>query len=124
MPKTILIVEDSEICAETLRIALESMAGVQIRIAPSGREALRILGESRGSVAAIVTDLEMPRMTGLDLLTALKADPDLAQIPIFLITGNSDPGLPARALQYGADSFFQKPFSPNEVRRKLEKLLT
>ncbi|MDQ6676505.1 MAG: response regulator [Acidobacteriota bacterium] len=124
MQKTILIVEDSEICAETLRIALETMAGVQVQIASSGREALRILNESPGSVAAIVTDLEMPRMTGLDLLAVLKADPSLAGIPILLITGDSDPGLAARALRCGADSFFHKPYSPNEVRKKLEKLLT
>jgi CheY-like chemotaxis protein len=40
-----------------------------------------------------------------------------------LISGDSDPGLPARALAEGADAFFSKPYSPSAVRRKLEQLI-
>ncbi len=123
MRKTILIVEDSESCAETLSIGLESIVGFEIQVAVSGRDAMRILAESADSVAAIVTDLQMPAMSGLDLLKVVKESPALAGIPIFVISGDSDPGLPARALRCGAHCFFHKPYSPTEVRKRLEGIL-
>jgi CheY-like chemotaxis protein len=44
-------------------------------------------------------------------------------LPILLISGDSDPMLPERALAQGADAFFPKPYSPSAVRKKLEQLL-
>jgi PleD family two-component response regulator len=53
----------------------------------------------------------------------LRAEPGCARLPILLISGDSDPRLPARALARGANAFFGKPYSPSAVRRKLEQLL-
>jgi CheY-like chemotaxis protein len=53
----------------------------------------------------------------------VRAEPRFARLPIVLISGDSDPLLPARALAQGADAFFPKPYSPAAVRRKLEQLL-
>jgi two-component system chemotaxis response regulator CheY len=128
MQRVILIVEDSETCAETLGIALESIHGVATRAVKSPRAAFAALGETGNDIAAIVTDLHMPdRQTpshdGFDLIRRLRAEPRFARIPILLISGDSDPRLPARALAQGADAFFAKPYSPSAVRRKLEQLL-
>jgi len=93
MGRTIVVVEDSFDCAETLQIALESIAGVDIRVVASGQAALEFLARGGEDVAAIVTDLQMPRMSGMDLLTRLKSDPRLRQIPVLIISGDSDPRL-------------------------------
>ena len=57
------------------------------------------------------------------LIRQLRSEPRFARLPILLISGDSDPGLPRRAMGIGADAFFPKPYSPSAVRRKLEQLL-
>jgi len=130
MPRQVLIVEDSENCAETLQIALELIPGVEVRSIPSPRAAIAFLDEAGSEIAAIVTDLHLDLRAvhgglgdGLDLIRKLRADPRFARLPILLISGDTDPRLSERALALGADAFFPKPYSPSAVRRKLEQLL-
>ena len=123
MPRMILIVEDNETCAETLQIALESIPGHQTCVSRSPAAALATALKDGNDIAAIVTDLHLPQSDGFDLIQRLRSEPRFARVPILLISGDSDPGLPARALAQGADAFFGKPYSPAAVRRKLEQLL-
>ncbi|MGA2711734.1 MAG: response regulator [Bryobacteraceae bacterium] len=132
MPKLVLIVEDTETCAETLQIALELIPGVEVRSIHSPRAAIAILNERFNDIAAIVTDLNLDLNgnqsvgslgDGLDLIRLLRAEPRFARLPILLISGDSDPLLSERARAYGADAFFPKPYSPAAVRKKLEQLL-
>jgi CheY-like chemotaxis protein len=127
MSKLVLIVEDSEACAETLQIALELIPGVEVRSIHSSSAAIAILNESSREIAAIVTDLNLAhsvaRGDGLDLIRHVRAEPRFAELPILLISGDSDPLLSERALAHGADAFFPKPYSPSAVRKKLEQLL-
>jgi two-component system chemotaxis response regulator CheY len=121
MSRLILIVEDSETCAETLQIALESIDGLEVGVVSNPHAAIAKLNGAE--IAAIITDLHMPQSDGLDLIRQLRAEPRFSRLPILLISGDSDPSLPARALANGADGFFAKPYSPAAVRRKLEQLL-
>jgi len=127
MSKLVLIVEDSEACAETLQIALELIPEVEVRSIHSSSAAVAILNESSREIAAIVTDLNLAhsvgRGDGLDLIRHVRAEPRFAELPILLISGDSDPLLSERALAHGADAFFPKPYSPSAVRKKLEQLL-
>jgi CheY-like chemotaxis protein len=128
MSKLVLIVEDSEICAEALQIALELIPGIEVRSIHSARAAIKLLRERNGEVAAIVTDLNLAQNAGLpgdglDLIRQLRAEPQFARLPMLLISGDSDPRLSERALAHGADAFFPKPYSPSAVRKKLEQLL-
>jgi CheY-like chemotaxis protein len=123
MAKLVLIVEDSETCAETLLIALESIPGLEPRVLQSPRAAIAAIRDSSNEIAAIVTDLHLPQSDGFDLIRQLRSEPRFARLPIVLISGDSDPLLPARALAQGADAFFPKPYSPAAVRKKLEQLL-
>ncbi len=79
--------------------------------------------EGTGEIAAVVTDLHFPESSGFELIRRLRAEPRYAHVPILLVSGDSDPGLPERALSLGANAFFPKPYSPYEVRKKLEQLL-
>lgn len=121
--KTILIVEDSETCAETLQIALESMPGLNTMVLRSLGGAMAALRNEDNNIAALVTDLHMPRQDGFELIRQLRSEVRYASLPVLLISGDSDPQLPERALALGADAFFSKPYSPAAVRRKLEQLL-
>jgi CheY-like chemotaxis protein len=125
MSKLVLIVEDSETCAETLLIALESLPGVEPRVVPNLRAAIATIQEA-GNVAALVTDLHLGNSAlsdGFDLISQLRAQPRYASLPIVLISGDSDPQLANRAIAQGANAFFPKPYSPAAVRKTLEQLI-
>ena len=122
-PCTVLIVEDSDHNAATLEIAALDIPGVAVRIAASGVEALEILADLRHPVQAVITDLNMPRMDGFELIRRIRADGRSNATPIIVVSADTDPATPQRIESLGADAFFAKPFSPAQVRRKLEQLL-
>jgi CheY-like chemotaxis protein len=124
MPRLVLIVEDSPQVAANLEIALTAVPEVEVRVAGSGVEALGVLDrEPRENVAAVITDLEMPRMDGFELIERLRANPKFAHTPIIVSSGSPDPDSPERARTLGADAYFAKPYSPVALRRKLEQLI-
>jgi CheY-like chemotaxis protein len=119
----VLIVEDSENSAATLEIAFLGIPGVSVRLASSGLEALRILNGDGGGVRAVVTDLNMPRMDGFELIRRIRQNQKLNATPIIVVSADTDPNTPDRIAQLGVSAFFPKPYSPSQVRRKLEQIL-
>ncbi len=71
----------------------------------------------------MVTDLNMPRMDGYELIRRVRADQRLSGMPIIVVSADTDPMTPQRIAALGVEAFFSKPFSPALVRRKLEQLL-
>jgi len=121
--RAVLIVEDSENSAAMLEMAFLGIPDVTVVQAPSGVEALRILDAGVTPVQAVVTDLNMPRVDGFELIRRIRSDQKLRATPIIVISADTDPGTPERVVALGADAFFPKPFSPAQVRRTLEQLL-
>jgi CheY-like chemotaxis protein len=121
--RSVLVVEDSENNAAMLEIALSDIPEITVVVAPSGLEAWRILSGHGASIGAIVTDLNMPRMDGFELIRRIRADGRLAATPVLVVSADTDPSTPRRVAQLGVSAFFAKPFSPAEVRRKLEQIL-
>ena len=119
----VLIVEDSENSAATLEIAFLGIPGIRVRMASSGLEALRILDGDGGGIRAIVTDLNMPRMDGFELIRRIRQNRKLNATPIIVVSADTDPQTPDRIAQLGVSAFFPKPYSPSQVRRKLEQIL-
>ena len=121
--RSVLIVEDSENSAATLEMALLGIPGVSVLLAASGLEALRIINEAGSAVRAIVTDLNMPRMDGFELIRRIRENGPTSTVPIVVVSADTDPDTPERVAQMKVNAFFAKPFSPAQVRRKLEQLL-
>jgi two-component system chemotaxis response regulator CheY len=121
--RSVLIVDDSENAAATLEIALLGIPGLSVTLASSGFEALNILKRPGAEVQLIVTDLNMPRMDGYELIRRLRDDGRYSATPIVVVSADTDPATPRRVAQMGVSAFFSKPFSPAEVRRKLEQIL-
>jgi len=120
--RSVLIVEDSENSAATLEIALLGIPGLSVWLAASGLEALRILDREDG-IDAIVTDLNMPRMDGFELIRRVRQHQRLSATPIIVVSADTDPGTPGRIEALGVEAFFPKPYSPAKVRHKLEQIL-
>jgi CheY-like chemotaxis protein len=107
----------------TLEIAFLRIPGLSVLMASSAMEALRILrGHGRG-VRAIVTDLNMPRMDGFEMIREIRKDDALSSTPIIVVSADTDPRTPERIAQLGVSAFFPKPYSPAQVTRKLEQIL-
>jgi DNA-binding response OmpR family regulator len=122
--RTVVIVEDVESCGSTLEIALGALAGVQIHVMYKSEEAWRYLQHDDGThVCALVTDLHMPGMDGFELIERVRANSHYDRVPIVVISGSADPQTPSLVAKLGANAFFAKPYSPLEVRAKLEQLL-
>jgi len=121
VPITILVVDDAEDCVATLEVALQSMLGVLVCPARTAEEALVRLG---GQLAdAVITDIHLPAMNGLEFIARIRRDPRLRALPVIVVSADADPAAPHAALESGADAYFAKPFSPVTVRKKLEELI-
>lgn len=118
---TVLLVDDADDCLAMLDVALQALPGVIVRSAHSAEEGLEVL--ARGDVSAVITDIRLPAMTGLELIERIRHDPGLRALPIVVVSAETDPDVPRTALESGANAFFPKPFSPAAVRKKLEELI-
>ena len=114
----ILIVDDERDIAESCAFFVER-AGLHATVASSGDAALDLL--DRGRFDLVITDLRMPRMSGLGLLDAIKSrDPD---IEVLLITGYPDIETAVAAIKRGAFDYVTKPFGERELMSRVEKAL-
>jgi CheY-like chemotaxis protein len=123
MLRTVLIVEDAVPCAATLEIAISSIPGVSVLLAPDAEQAFRYLCGEGSAVSAVVTDLNLPSIDGFEFIERLRGDGRWRDLPLVVVSGDTDPRTPQRVLDLGADAYFGKPYSPAQVRRKLEELL-
>src|SRR5258706_5965405 len=114
MIRTVLIVEDTDLCRDALEVALMRLPDVRVRSFERAEEALRWLGENEAS--AVILDLHLPQMDGFELIEAIRSHPLQARLPMVVISGDSDPDTPARVAGLGANAYFTKPYSPAAVR--------
>ncbi len=121
MVRTLLIVEDTDVGRDALELAFMQVPDLVFRSVATAEEALQCLASNE--VCALVTDIHLPRMDGFQLIEAIRAQPRRSQLPILVISGDSDPRTPERLASLGANAYFSKPYSPAEVRHKLEQLI-
>ena len=117
MQSTILIVEDDLALASTLAIALAPLGAVAV--AHDGVQAQAYL-EANAPPAAVVTDLDLPRVDGCQLIVWMRATPALLPVPVLAMSARNEA---AAALQAGANQFILKPFRLEQVRERLQELL-
>ena len=118
----ILVVEDSASMRSYVTTILEGDADVEIVEASTGFEALKTLPHHKFD--AIVTDINMPDINGLELVSFLKNHPVYKTIPILIISTESADADRQRAAALGAEEYVCKPFEASELMEKLRRLLT
>ena len=116
----ILIVEDDTIICELLFSCLEK-AGCRVSVAQSGESALQQIEED--PPAAIILDLNLPGMNGLDVCRVVRQDPWMSKISILMLTGNTEEEDIITGLEVGADDYITKPFSPKLLTARVKALL-
>jgi len=123
MQPSVLIVEDAETCASILEILFSSIPHLKVMTAPNADRAWDLVEKEPDGLRAIVTDLNMPGMDGLEFIERVRSHSLHARVPIIVITGSTDPDTSEQARARGANAVFMKPYSPARVREKLEELL-
>jgi two-component system chemotaxis response regulator CheY len=123
MDPDVLVVDDSAAIRKILNRVLRQtgMAIGTIHEAGDGQEALTLLKEHRPHL--ILTDINMPKMDGLQLLAAIKASEEWRTIPVVMITTEGGETKVAEAVRLGAAGYVRKPFTADQIKEKLVGLL-
>ena len=123
MGKTVLIVDDSNTMRKIVSRSLRQ-AGIDfdtILEAGDGLEALEVLGANH--VDVVLSDINMPNMTGLEFLKAKSEDDAIKDIPVIMISTETGADIIDEAKSYGAKGAIKKPFTPDLINETLGPLL-
>ena len=117
---TILVVDDDPVILKLLEVNFE-MEGFTVLVAHDGEEGIEVARQDRPDV--IVSDIMMPKRSGLELVTELKGDPDTSDIPIILISAKAQNADVRSGLDSGADDYVTKPFETLDLVDRVNRLL-
>ena len=120
MLPTILIADDDPVIQKLLAVNFE-MEGYRVVTASDGAEALERVASDHPDLA--VLDVMMPRVDGLDVVRALRADPATCTMPVILLSAKAQAVDINRGLEAGADMYVTKPFDPAELLDKAAALI-
>lgn len=117
---SVLVVEDSRIQAQILSDKLRQ-AGYVVSKAENGQIGLEMIREQRPTI--VISDIEMPKMTGYELCKAVKSDGELRSIPFILLSTLADAEDIIKGLHCGADNYVTKPYDPDFLIGRVASLL-
>ena len=121
MSATVLVVEDDPVILRLLEVNFE-LEGFGVLLAHDGAEGIEMARTHQPDV--IVSDIMMPHTSGLELLAALRGDPDTKAIPIILLSAKAQTNDLKVGLDAGADDYVTKPFEPLDLVERVNALLS
>lgn len=119
--RMLLIIEDERDVVDLLTLNLRKAGGFTIATAADGASGLE--KARAGKPAFIILDLMLPRMSGLEVCRILKSDPATSHIPIMMLTAKAEEIDRIVGLEFGADDYVTKPFSPREVVLRIQAIM-
>jgi two-component system chemotaxis response regulator CheY len=119
MAFNLLIVDDSNSMRSVVKkiVAMTGLETDRLLEADNGRKALEVLNNNW--VDAVILDINMPEMNGLELLRRMSGDPLMKNIPVVMMTTEASEAHMKTAFELGAKGFIRKPFVPEELRKML-----
>ncbi|MFH2218376.1 MAG: response regulator [Pseudomonadota bacterium] len=120
MTKKMLTVDDSPSVRKLVEFTLKAK-GFQVNSAGDGQEALEIIAKEKFD--AIILDINMPRMNGLEFLHKIRSTDAYASIPVIMLTTEGQDKDKDKAISLGATAYIVKPFKPTQLLSLLEKIL-
>ncbi|MGQ9463640.1 MAG: response regulator transcription factor [Candidatus Fervidibacter sp.] len=118
--KRVLVVEDDPAIIELLRFLLEQ-EGLEVEVAHDGLEALDQLEVSTPDL--VLLDIKLPKLEGTDVLWEMRQNPKWSDIPVVVISVDSSYQTMLQGWRLGVDSYFVKPFDPDELMRVIRRIL-
>src|SRR5947208_6094794 len=119
--RSILIVEDEKDVVDLLTLNLRKAGAFTISTASDGVAGLNKARDERPDF--VILDLMLPKMPGLEVCKILKSDPATRHIPVLMLTARAEEIDRIAGLEFGADDYVTKPFSPREVVLRIKAIL-
>ena len=116
----VLVVDDFATMRRILRGVLKEIGFTKIVEADDGSTALAVLKKDK--VDLIVSDWNMPEVTGLELLKAVRGDESMKNVPFLMVTAEGQKDSVVQAVQAGVDNYVVKPFTADTIKEKLEQI--
>ncbi len=116
----VLVADDDDDIRDLVAFRLDR-AGYEVLRAGDGQQALDLAREHQPDLA--VLDVMMPKLTGYDVTRELRADSATSRIPVILLTARVQEADVARGFEAGADDYVTKPFSPQELKARVQAVL-
>ena len=116
----ILVVDDMATMRRIVKNILKQLGFTKIEEAENGQEGLQKL--QGGTFGFVVSDWNMPVMTGIDMLRAIRADDKLKAIPVLMVTAEAQQANLVEAVQAGVSNYIVKPFTAETMQEKLGKI--
>jgi two-component system, chemotaxis family, chemotaxis protein CheY len=116
--RKVLVVEDSRLIHKMYEVMLQPVILIS---AFNGQEGLEIL-EQNPDVDLVILAVNMPKMTGLEFLTRMRASPQSSRIPVLIVSTDGKDADVARGLQSGASAYLKKPFAREDLLATINRL--
>jgi adenylate cyclase len=117
----ILIVDDNDDNRYTLQLLLESDGHERIETASGGNEAVALINKHKFNL--VLLDMMMPDLNGDEVLRVIKSNPDTREIPVVMISADTDTEKISKCIELGADDYLPKPFNPTILRARIGSAL-
>lgn len=117
----ILVVDDAEMNRELLREILET--DYEVEMAGNGEQALQKLRECQDETAALLLDLHMPDVNGFDVITSMRENGWMDDIPVLIISGENAVEVENRCFELGVADFIHKPFVDSIVKNRVRNTI-
>jgi len=115
-----LIVDDMATMRRIIRSILNQLGYQNVDESEDGKVALQKLKQQKYDF--VITDWNMPNMTGLELVQAIRKDPELKHLPVLMVTAEAKKENVIMALKAGVNNYIVKPFTPATLKQKLEQI--
>ena len=119
--KRVLVVDDSSVMRQIIKKNLRELGFDNITDAEDGAAALKKLGDG-ANIDLVVSDWNMPKMTGIDFLKAMRTDSNLKDIAFIMVTSEADKSKIVEAVQAGVSQYIVKPFNANQLEEKVKAI--
>ncbi len=116
----ILLVDDMATMRRIIRTILAQLGFKNVVEAEDGEVALQKLRE--GNFDFVITDWNMPKMTGLELVQAIRSDEKLKSIPVLMVTAEAKKENVIAAIKAGVNNYIVKPFTPETLKKKIDDI--
>jgi two-component system chemotaxis response regulator CheY len=120
--KKVMVVDDSSVMRQIIKNNLKQLGFEHTNLvdAEDGGQALKKIGEAE--VDLVVSDWNMPKMTGIDLLKAVRSGSGLKELPFLMVTSEADRDKIMEAVQAGVNQYIVKPFNVSQLEEKIKEI--
>ncbi len=116
----VIVVDDMSTMRRIIKNILKQLGFVNVEEAENGQEALAKM--RAGGVGFVICDWNMPVMSGIELLRAIRADESLKSIPVLMVTAEAQKENVIEAVQAGVNNYIVKPFTAEVLQDKMDKI--